>query len=127
VNPAILLELLGRYRKAAVAAIAIAAAVIHALYPANVPPWALVITAAATALGVAVIPNAPTSTSTRTTSPAAAPESPFNSITSLQLNTTDTVRHVSVWGAGHSCDSGGAPHEGQCVCECGVPGPTPLS
>lgn len=30
--------------------------------------------------------------------------------------------HVSIWGHGHSCDSDG-PHEGPCVCECGISQP----
>jgi hypothetical protein len=31
-----------------------------------------------------------------------------------------TGPHVSIWGSGHSCDYGGKPHDGPCVCECGL-------
>lgn len=33
-----------------------------------------------------------------------------------------TGGHLRIWGNGHTCDSPKG-HEGNCVCECGLPAP----
>ena len=82
---------LGQYRKAAAAVLGIAAAVLGALYPADIPRWATIVSAGIAAALVYLLPNAaPASTSTRPPNPP----SPLPSGSAQPSLRTGTTRPV---------------------------------